>query len=79
MSRKLTKTKEIVCPRCGWACDHLVVAYYPSVWNEHGGICSQCIIEAVAKYEADGWPEEPSQPKIEEPEERKQDEQATLV
>lgn len=80
VSTRRTKTKTLVCPRCGWACDHLVVAYYESVWNEHGGICSQCIIEAAQKYDRDGWPEVP-EPQEEEPEQPKEraSEQTTLV
>ena len=49
------------CPRCGWPCTHTVVAYWDSPWNEHGGICSQCIREAVANFERNGWPPEPAQ------------------
>lgn len=54
---------EFTCPRCGWPCDHLVRSYYESPWNEWGGKCSACIAEAVLKYERDGWPEDPRDPK----------------
>ena len=47
------------CPRCGWPCTHLVRAYWNSPWNPHGGICSQCIKEAVRIFDRDGWPPEP--------------------
>lgn len=47
------------CPRCGWACTHLVKAYWDSPWNQYGGFCSQCIREAAAKFENSSWPVDP--------------------
>lgn len=51
------------CPRCGWPCTHIVSCYYDSPWNEHGGICSACIQEAVALFDTKGWPPDPSEAK----------------
>ena len=47
---------EATCPRCGWPCTHLVKSYWASPWNEHGGMCTQCCKEAVAKFDKSGWP-----------------------
>lgn len=47
------------CPRCGWPCTHLVKAYFDSVWNEHGGICTLCCQDAVIRFDRDGWPPDP--------------------
>lgn len=47
------------CPRCGWACTHLTKVFWDSPWNAYGGICTQCIIEACAVFDRDGWPHDP--------------------
>jgi len=47
------------CPRCGEPCTHLTTAYYESPWNEYGGTCGQCCIEAASHYDKKGWPPHP--------------------
>lgn len=49
------------CPRCGWPCTHLVRAYYVSVWNDHGGICTLCCQDAQMRFDRDGWPPDPGE------------------
>lgn len=48
------------CPRCGWACLYLMHVYYVSPWNDHGGLCPACIMEAVNKFDREGWPVDPA-------------------
>lgn len=47
------------CPRCGWPCTHTVTAYWDSLWNQHGGFCTQCCDEAANKFDRTSWPELP--------------------
>ena len=52
----------LTCPRCGWPCTHLVRAYWPSPWNEHGGMCHECCMDACAAYDRKGtWPDDPAE------------------
>lgn len=47
---------DIVCPRCGWFCTHLVMPHFDSPWLAHGGFCGQCCNEAATYYDKNGWP-----------------------
>lgn len=49
----------LTCPRCGWPCEYLVRPYFGGEWAEHGGFCGECVLEAVSKFDRDGWPADP--------------------
>lgn len=47
------------CPRCGLPCTHRTIVFWESPWNEFGGICTQCIVEACNHFDMNGWPHDP--------------------
>lgn len=48
---------KLTCPRCGWPCRHINPVYWPSEWNQYGGICGQCAQEAAVMFDATQWPD----------------------
>jgi hypothetical protein len=55
--RRPTGDLRLICPRCGWATDHLTMPYHDSPWRLFGGICGECCVEAEKYHDKKGWPE----------------------